>query len=435
VSLSSLECVVEKMKRLGAVKVYFKLLRNNDNSKQQIYFGSSFDVLMVFPHGSLYSGGITSSGPMFKASVKLAWLDPNSDALSTAPGAQLILYPKYPEVRLSGFLRGSANAPRELMQPPTLKQRQLREGQYRCMVLGVCSDDVVMTSVYSWSDVVTLDALKLISSGDAESIAGVFYALKSAGRDSRAELLSKLKEINRLGAIAPRLYGADSRDYDAPNAPGYTLESLFGIKPNGRSDPDFMDWELKTHSSGPVTLMTPEPDQGIYKDNLELFFELYGYETDERRDFNGRHMTGVRSEKSGLTLTMVGYDAARGELVDPDGSFLLLDDVGNIAAGWSFSKLLTHWSRKHAKTAYVSYKRNSANGLVTYGPDVYLCTGTDLKLFLKALFDGVIYYDPGINMKRTVSGGWKSKKRSQFRVAFRNLDKLYESYEVLDLMF
>ena len=36
------------------------------------------------------------------------------------------------------------------------------------------------------------------------------------------------------------------------------------IIPNGRSEPDYMGWEMKAYSSGRITLMTPEPDGGMY---------------------------------------------------------------------------------------------------------------------------------------------------------------------------
>lgn len=45
-----------------------------------------------------------------KATLDFWWVSDNGSA-ANAPGAQLILYPKYPEVRLSGFLKSCATAP------------------------------------------------------------------------------------------------------------------------------------------------------------------------------------------------------------------------------------------------------------------------------------------------------------------------------------
>ena len=46
----------------------------------------------------------------FKADLSFVWLD-GSNAIFNAPSSQLILYPKYPEVRLSGFLQGANRRP------------------------------------------------------------------------------------------------------------------------------------------------------------------------------------------------------------------------------------------------------------------------------------------------------------------------------------
>ena len=50
----------------------------------------------------------------FKASLKFSWLD-DEGVTHFAPNSQLILYPKYPEVRFSGFLKGCVKAPSNLM--------------------------------------------------------------------------------------------------------------------------------------------------------------------------------------------------------------------------------------------------------------------------------------------------------------------------------
>ena len=144
---SPLEYVSKVMRRHGAKRVVFKLLANNDNSKQQIYFGSDFDVLRLIPHGDLVGEPTKDKGVMFKAQLKLSWIDIH-DCVPPTPalGAQLILYPRYPEVRLSGFIRGSSLSPAKLMRPPTPEERLAREHMQRCLVLGICENDTVATS-------------------------------------------------------------------------------------------------------------------------------------------------------------------------------------------------------------------------------------------------------------------------------------------------
>lgn len=398
--------------------------------KQQVYLGSDFDVLRLIQHGALVAGDKIDSqkGVMYKASLDFHWISFGKDS-QRAPGAQLILYPKYPEVRMSGFVRDCAIAPSHLLQPPTKEERLTRINTPRCLMLGLCRDGRILAYLDHWTGPVSSEAKKLIDSGEASSIANVFHERKHTERDSKTALLDRLRSIYLMGAVRScRLDAKGNRiEYRAQNGAGYTLESLFNITPNGRSEPDHLGWELKSHSSGPVTLMTPEPDTGSYLEDLGTFLQAYGRDTNERRDFTGRHNAWQRNARTGLTLRMEGYDQESGEIVDTSGGLLMRDDAGNIAAGWSFDKLLTHWSRKHARTAYVPYrKENHDIPYYTYGPNVHICEGAELKRFLKALNNSVIYHDPGINMKWN-NGRWTSKKRNQFRIAWNNVSRIYES--------
>ncbi|MFJ2530274.1 MvaI/BcnI family restriction endonuclease [Pseudomonas helmanticensis] len=429
---SPLEYVSRVMRRLGARRVVFKLLANNDNSKQQIYFGSDFDVLRLIPHGDLVGETTKDKGLMYKASLKLSWIDIESDAPpSPAPGAQLIFYPRYPEVRMSGFLRGSALAPSKLMRPPTPEERSLRERTQRCLVLGICNDDTILAYSGVWDGRLARDANARIGSGKISKVATVFYELERPVQQGRILLLEKLSEIYHGGFVrSGRLNSAGALvEYHAKNGAGYTLESLFGIVPNGRSEPDFHEWELKSHRSGAVTLMTPEPDSGTYRANLKEFLLEYGNCTDARRDFTGRHLIGIPNARSGLMLRMEGYDPEKNEVLDPSGGLVMRNAKGEVALGWTFNKILTHWSRKHAQTAYVAYKVEIRDvNYYQFGPEVFLCSGADLGKFLKSMYEGLVYHDPGINMK-LVDGQWKSKKRNQFRVAWKNIGDLYEVSE------
>lgn len=434
---SPLEYVSRKMRQLGASRVIFKLLANNDNSKQQIYFGGDFDVLRLIPHGDLQGAPTKDKGLMFKAPVDLSWIDIYHDVPpARAPGAQLILYPRYPEVRLSGFLKGCSLAPSALMQPPTLEERAQREiaQLQRCLVLGICKDHVLAYCGPFDGDV-SKEAKARITQSRASPVASVFYEIEHAALDTRSLLLSKLVEIYRGGPVPSQKMGAtgQAEAYHAKNAAGYTLESLFGIVPNGRSEPDYEGWELKSHGSGAVTLMTPEPDGGTYRGDLGAFLTQYGVCGPTRRDFTGKHPMDVQNERSGLTLRMEGYDPVRAEVADPEGGLILRDRTGSVAAAWTFNKILTHWSRKHSQTAYVSYTATGTESRsFKFGPMVHLCEGAGLKPFLMAMHANVIYYDPGINMK-FLDGKWVPKKRNQFRVSWRNIGQLYERNELVSL--
>ena len=96
-------------------KLYVKRLSPNDNSKNQVYFGGSFEILNILPISKIKSEEAGDwNRERFKAEVNFCWLSDDGN-VSPAPKAQLILYPKYPEVRFSGFLANCENAPSELM--------------------------------------------------------------------------------------------------------------------------------------------------------------------------------------------------------------------------------------------------------------------------------------------------------------------------------
>src|SRR3954465_9460868 len=93
--------LIELFRKAGCKKLYAKELSENDNSKNQIYFAGAVETLNVFPNREVFSEN-TSRGPSFKAKLDFAWLNETGQQ-AFVPGAQLILYAQYPEVRFSGF--------------------------------------------------------------------------------------------------------------------------------------------------------------------------------------------------------------------------------------------------------------------------------------------------------------------------------------------
>jgi hypothetical protein len=113
--MDSLGRVLDAMHAVGATRFYWKPLAPNDNSKNQIYLGGDFAVLNTIPSETPYPAeSRTHRTPIFKAPVWLEWLDVDGRP-NRAPGAQFILYPQYPEIRLSGFLRGANRAPSDVL--------------------------------------------------------------------------------------------------------------------------------------------------------------------------------------------------------------------------------------------------------------------------------------------------------------------------------
>lgn len=430
-----LESLKSRMAELGVRRLYAKLLSPNDNSKNQVYLGGDLGVMNVLPADSpraMTSG--THATPIFTAKMSLSWLD-EAGLPHEAPGAQLILYPQYPEVRLSGFLKSARWAPSEIM-------RSRDEG--RVMFFGIGASDRVFAFAASASHPV---AKALSELGELES-SGVLLRIPMRGEmsDSRARLLSQLCRISNAGWTQPwRLRGDGSRDIcRGTNCVGVTLESELGIVANGRSDPDFEGWEVKSHSvpnlarpySGVLTLLTPEPTGGFYvEQGVEEFVRRFGYADlrgrDDRLNFGGLHRVGVQSERTQLRLELSGFNAESGKLTDTAGALLLLNHDDEVAASWSFEGLLAHWIRKHAKAAYVpAQKRGTSEPEFRYGTRITCAEGTDYNLLLAAMASGQVYLDPGIKVENA-STNPKVKRRNQFRVKFSHLGFLYHNtYEI-----
>ena len=126
--MNSLAKVVAAMRAHEAVTFYFKRLAANDNSKNQIYLGPGFMALNLLPAGPAIAVPSGRSGrEVFRAAVPLGWLA-SDGSVEPAHESKLILYPQYPEVRLSGFLRGCSAAPSALL---------LGRGDGRVLLLAV----------------------------------------------------------------------------------------------------------------------------------------------------------------------------------------------------------------------------------------------------------------------------------------------------------
>ncbi len=433
--------LLDQMAAHGATEFYAKQLAANDNSKNQVYLGGGFGALNVIPHGEVTDDHSALAGAVrdrAKASVRFFWV--GDDQPSPAPNAQLILYPKYPEVRMSGFLLRARNAPNELMAS---------RAEGRVMVLGVCPDGRVLGDVRGPIDPLSQ---QLAALAPGLSRTGVFLdltPLRRGLRDARAELIRAFTEIHQRGWMPSCKIGRSGQPepYSARNGGGYTLEAQLGISPNGYAEPDYLGWEIKQYGVGdfvkylpksPVTLMTPEPTDGYYRDaGVEAFLSRYGYPDKSgkpgRINFGGIYAVGRDFHAdTGLKLTMNGFDAESGKITDMDGWLALTDPAGEPAAIWHFRNILTHWNRKHAKAAYLPSLMRTPPPEYRYGGFVQLCEETDVLLLLAAIASGSAYYDPGIKME-TTAGKPAIKRRSQFRVKHSGLAMLYRRFDVVGL--
>lgn len=264
-------------------------------------------------------------------------------------------------------------------------------------------------------------------------------------------LIRKLAEIHNKGWIDSKRLNSKGTCVEcrSPNCGGYTLEAELQIYPNSKSAPDYLGWEVKQYnvksfekfkSSNPVTLMTPEPKAGYYRENgVTDFVRKYGYidkkGRQDRLNFGGIHKFNKRCDLTGLTLKLIGFNTDTSKIEDVNGGIYLLDDNLEAAAVWKYEDLMTHWNHKHAKCVYVpSLCRKEPVQQYWYGNIIQLAEGTDFEMFLKAVVKNKIYYDPGIKIEQASSSNPKSKKRSQFRMKTSEVLSLYYSVEGLDLM-
>lgn len=431
----SLKVLREMMLGVGVRQLLMKVLAANDNSKNQLYFGSSLELLNILPMGIVTSERSASGKKGLKAPISLFWLKEDGK-ITSAPGAQLILYPQYPEIRLSGFLKGVKNGPNDLM---TVRKTG------RLLFLGITIDRKIIGWV---ADSDSRLAHEVAALGELQKT-GIFQHIPIGTADtSRNRLMKKLKQIYLSGWInSHRLDGQGNiHPCASSNCGGLTLEAQFGIIPNSKAEPDFEGWEIKGHvvsdfqkvNVGQLTLMTPEPTGGIYcSEGVEAFVRKYGYADTKGRanrfNFSSPHRFGVRNEKTGLKLQFFGFDAIAKKITDPEGGFTLVDKNGRQAATWYFASLIEHWNRKHAKAAYVPYQsRLMPKRQYHYGNLVRIAEDTDFIRFLHALFAQIIIYDPGIKLEYEGKKA-RTKRRSQFRVRSSSLGALYDRFEKVDI--
>lgn len=431
---------LDKLKKIisdhGGSEIYVKSLAPNDNSKNQVYFGGNFEIINILPITEIKS---ESAGDWkrerFKAAINFSWLN-DDGTIHKAPKSQLILYPKYPEVRFSGFLSGCKSAPSELMTERLAN---------RLLFISVIKGGQILGYV-------TMPDSELANEFNKESNLqshGIFKCIElDSISNNRITLISELDRIHSLGWIHSKRLDSNSNvlPCNAANCGGYTLEAELGITPNGYSEPDFMGWEVKQFGvkkfekidSSVITLMTPEPTEGFYKsEGAEKFVREYGYDDKlgrpDRMNFGGVHKVGQKHKTTNLTMQLIGFDSESGKIRNADGRIALIDESGADAAAWSFSSLILHWNKKHDKACYVpSLSEKDPTRKYKYGNNVILGTGTDFQLFLSQMFLGNIYYDPGIKVEN-ISTKPKTKKRSQFRVKSKFLTNLYKKNEIIDV--
>ena len=389
----------------GVTRVFLKHLAHNDNEKNQIYLGPSLDGLAGVLGARLTEGAASDSTEKPDSSpgrqkvvahLDWTWIGDGPDA--PAPSAKLIHYFQYPEVRFSGFLSSCPDA------PDALRRRRLDDYGDRILLFGSNGMKTFGTVVASPPGVPLPD----LPDTHPSAISDILLELNL---EESGDTESSIREI--LGTWHPtiRLPRADGPTipFSGPQAPGYTLEALLGVPTNATPGPDHLGSELKTFRfGGRVTLMTPVADRGEEKRlGTRAFLNAHG---NPGRDGQSTRFTGtyrVGQEVNGRTLTMQGCS---GHLLETQAVDLIDVQSQTNLAGWTSTHIGNSWLKKHDSAFYVEYERDEPRGLVRF-LGFYRCRYTSLERLLKAITDGIVYYDPAHTLKSN-----KLKVRPQWRI-------------------
>ena len=444
-------------------RAILKQLPKNANDKNQVYLSTDFGVLaddfaLTYKERGASSSEKDASTIGVERSISEAAFDDFSwlrsdGSLSKAKRVKAIIYPQYPEVRLSGFLTIDNSMPSALSVTFTQKVPNAK----RLLVLGVRAGGECVGILYTDISDALIEEVKALPANDRAKACKI-VEIGKPGINNLLNLLIPFVgvhlpgcRLNKMGSTLP---------FTGTQVCGYTLEHCLGISSNSDKDGDIFGIELKTHTSKKLTLFTPEPDFGFYAENFAGFMNRFGYvDGDGDMRLTGLHRANIPCLKTGLVLKVtefrVGADGEwlRNELGErirfpyDESSALsaktdvlqvvLLDANGFVAAGWSFARLMNSWGAKHNEVVYIPAEK-AVNGNaaqfaagftvgVKFSRTVMLCQKTSAERLYKAINDGVIFLDPA--PKLHASDASKHKRRAQWRVndISKAAESLYET--------
>lgn len=436
---NSVKEIHDLLQPLGVEVALLKLLPKNANDKNQIYIASDFGVLYDLFDLTIAERGLSSSETRdVDATVRISEASFNSfcwlkrdGSLVEAKRVKAIVYPQYPEARLSGLQSIENTMPSSLSVAYTKSNPEAR----RLLVLarlplGKCIG-IVYLHISS-----NLESELLVLPGFERARACKRLSIKQT---NSAKLEAKLAKVlgSQLRGCRLDSYGR-SLPFSGTQVCGYTLEHELGIIPNSDMDGDLYGIELKTHTQVKVTLFTPEPDGGQYAHDFPEFMKKYGYiDSDGDYRLTGIHRANVICSKSKLTLrlrekqvlegipTWIDYDPTTPLTAKLDAVEVALIDTDNeVAASWSLARLMNCWGAKHNEAVYIQASKTAnpdlieaSKGyehLITFEKIVMWCHETSAERLLAAISDGTIYLDPA--PKLHANNPSKNKRRCQWRV-------------------
>ena len=456
-AIASFDSLRSLFARYNVERIFIKLLSpKQDNDKNQVYLGSSENgVFTLFP-GTFSLSGLSPSDSVSKnksrrgqpkpcMTLDFYWINPESATVHQAKRTKLIEYPQYPEARMSGFLSGAD------WVPDAMRRTSLHRYGARALALGSNrSGQTFGLVLLNGIDEVFSDLQRLPRSSIQPEIL-YELSIKNQNKTDKEQLLDELRAI--VGEWHPsqiRRVGGQVTPFKGPAGAGNTLESLLEISANAKKEPDKYGFEIKSFRlGGKISLMTPTADRGYEGlHSFREFMDKYGWQSaknPERLVFNGIYRYLKPNSGNHLVLDIQGFDEALNAFSEDVSKIMpyLAEARGEDAiSGWSFQKLYESWSEKHAKACYVEYESRDYQGEgdaydkeYRYTGNIYLCEGTSIYRYLKAIVGQSVYYDPAHEIKPNKSPSVRPQWRiSATKKNFKNvLDELYGRVELVRL--
>ncbi len=432
------------LNEIGATLAVIKKLPKKANEKNQVRIASTMDLLHSLFSLTFYDRGQSSSiakqhsdkdknivGAVFD---DFRWLTVDHRFIR-APKVKAILYPQYPEVRLSAFKTEENTMPRAISSQYSGSENMCS----RVLVLAQMPGGGATAIMIVAPNKILSQQIDDLSSFNGSRKNDVCKKLLI--KDNSSKLASLLRNIlgNTYDGCRNNKHGTKI-PFTGSQVCGYTLEQLLDIIPNSNRDGDIFGIELKAYSQKKVTLFTPEPDFGLYADNYTQFMQKHGYpDVDGNLRFTGIHKANKQHAKSKLKLKIIAKQYVHEKkqwftvVYDPHTSstlqmqsfdVVLIDDLGEIAAGWSYGRLNSCWGAKHNEAVYVpavkqiqtdvDKRKQGYEFQVTFGPQVMWCKTTSADRLFRAIYNGTIFLDPAPKLNLTDPS--KNKRRSQWRV-------------------
>lgn len=469
--IPDLEAASKLLQAHGCNIALIKALPKNANDKNQVYIHSDASLLnSIF---ALEFSDREASTSQTKKSSKpgrripeavfenFSWLATDGQRFKTK-ACKAIVYAQYPEARLSGFVTDNGEMPRSLSIDYTKSEELLP----RYLIIGATKTGEAIAMIAVDPELAFVQEFKTLDNYFGSSVCKAIVI----GQDTGTQ---KLEVILRDNVAAQTLLGCrfDKQGNTIPfigtQVHGYTLEHACGIKPNSDKNGDIFGIELKCFTRKKLTLFTPEPDGGLYKENFNLFMTTYGYEKEGAYRFTGLHRAYQENTKSQLTLKITCQHAIKEKDAETgkktlqyqagyynpevaitkqmtDMKVILEDKAGSIAASWSLERLLNCWGAKHNEVVYVPAEKivneeqetleAGYKWKVKFTDQVLWCHKTNAEKLFQAIHNGIVYLDPA--PKYCPDNPKDNKRRSQWRIndIYMSASDLYEEVKSVKLL-